>query len=723
MSTARFHRLMLAAVIVIAAPLLNAQPAPPRVAAHTDSAHGVVIPDEYRWMETADAELDPWIDAEDAYARSVLATLPGRAALKARIAALWATGAGDVDEDVIDTRGARTLVMDYSLGHPRLGLRDGAGKLRIVFDPQAKGPELGKTIRRQATRLSPDGRHATVALVERGESNPRLRILKLASGEWLPETLSPPLWADAEGFHIAWLADSKHLLWVRNPARTKATPDGERELNGHVYLHRLGSAQSRDVPIFGPSLQAALRADDTPYPEVSADGRWAIIWLRRASGRAFWVAPMKGAKLAGAFREVLRTDGVFRGWGVRGDTLWAITPDAAPRHRIVRVDLREPGAAPETVLEGKESVLTGLAVAADAVYYGQRDGATMSLWRLQPDGTRERIALPRAGNLNGMNVGEDGRGARVTLGAWLSLDEELAVAPDATEARPVRPAPTGLPRELDLYTVSVLQAPARDGVLVPVTVLHARDAARNAAGFIQVEAYGCYGSARTPSYDPTAIAWLERGGALAIAHVRGGSEYGQAWHQPALDRGRATASDDLVDVVDHLIRSGWAAPGRVSVTGASCGAATVGLAALRRPELIAAASLHVGGIDEWRSWSETASGARSVFDVGDPETALGVRRMVAASPYHQLLPGARQPAFFLFNGGTDYTVPLWMAGKFVARARAVAPPGSGPLLWRVERAAGHGGPTDSAARLDAQTDVFAFELWQLKHPDFQPPER
>jgi prolyl oligopeptidase len=691
------------------------------VLAHTDTSRGVQIADEYRWMETAGAELDPWIDAEDAHARSLLATLPGRAALKARIAELWATGAGDVDEDVIDTRGARTLVMDYSLGHARLATRSGNGRLRVLFDPESKGPEAGKAIRHAATRLSPDGRHVSVGLVERGEAAPRLRIINVASGKWLPEVLTPPLWADAEGFHIAWLPDSKHLLWVRNPARSKATPNGEREFNGHVYVHRLGSQKSSDVPIFGPSLQSVLRADDTPYPAVSADGRWAVIYLRRASGRAFWVAPMQGAKLDGPFREVLRTDGVFRGWGVRDNQLWAITPDGAPRHRIVRIDLRDTAAAPETLLEGDEGVLAGLAVASDAVYYGQRDGATMSLWRLTPDGTRTRIALPRAGNFEGLSPGLDGSGARLTLSAWLNLDEDLAVAPDATEARAVRPAPTGLPPELARYTVSVLQAPARDGVLVPVTVLHARDATPDSTGFVQVEAYGCYGSARTPLYDPTAIAWLERGGTLAIAHVRGGSELGQAWHQAAKDRGRATASDDLVDVVEHLVRSGWAAPGRVSVTGASCGAATVGLAALRRPELIAAASLHVGGVDEWRSWSETASGARSVSDVGDPETALGVRRMVAASPYHQLLPGAHQPAFFLFNGGTDYTIPLWMAGKFVARARAAASPDSGPTLWRVVREAGHSGPTDSDARLDAQTDVLAFELWQLGHPDFQPP--
>lgn len=704
-----------------AASALPGPPPAPQPRAHADTAHAVVIPDEYRWMETAGAALDPWIDAEDAHARAVLATLPGRAALRERIAGLWRTGAGDVAEDVLDERAGRTLVLDYSLDRPRLGVREAGGALRILHDPEADGPERGAVVRRAATLLSPDGRHASVGLVERGEANGRLRILDLDTGAWLPETLAPPLWADAQGFHVAWLADGRHLLWVRNPRRTGGTPGGEREFHGHVYLHRVGTEAAADVPVFGTSLQRGLRPDDTPYPAASADGRWAVVYLRRAAGRAIWVAPLQGARLAGPFRQALASEGIVRGWGIRSDTLWAVLPDGAPRHRLVRVALRATAAvAPETVLEGDEGVLNGLAVAADAVYLGQRDGAVMSLWMLTADGRRQRIALPREGTLDRFGVAPDGRGVRLWLRSALHPEQWLEVAPGAAEARPLHPPPTGLPPELERYTVSIAHAPARDGVLVPVTLLHAKDARRDGSGFVRMEAYGCFGTARSWYYDPGNIAWLERGGTLALAHVRGGSEYGQAWHQAAVVRGHATAYEDIEDVAEHLVRDGWAAPGRIALTGASCGAANVGNAALNRPDLFAAAALVVGGVDEWRAWSETASGARSVLDIGDPATALGVRRIVAASPYHQLLPGARQPAFILFNGGTDYTVPLWMGAKFVARARAAAGPGSGPLLFRVERDAGHSGPSDFETQVDAHVDDLAFTLWRLGHPDFQP---
>lgn len=704
-----------------------AQPAPPRAVAFADTVLGVVIPDEYRWMETAGTALDPWIDAEDAHTQATLAALPGRAALRDRLAALWQMGVGDVDETVLDAQDGRTLVKDYSLGYARLGVRDGDGPLRVLFDPEADGSEQGKAVRSSATRLAPGGRYATVGLVERGDATPRLRILDVETGDWLPETLAPPLWADGDGFHVAWLPDGEHLLWVRNPARTDATPDGEREFNGHVTLHQLGTDATADVPLFGPSLQPAVRAADTPYPFVSPDGRWLVVHLRRTAGRALWVAPLDGSRPAGAFREVLATDGRFAGWGIRADTLWAIVPEPVPaeaggtsRQQLLRLPLRDPDGTSETVLDGSDGVLSGLAVAADAVYLGQRDGATMSLWRLTPGGARTPIALPRLGTLDRFSVAPGGEGARVWLRSWLHPDEEVAAAPGADEARPVRPPPTGLPAEWERYAVTVIDAPARDGVLVPVTILHARDAPRDGSGFVQMEAYGCFGTSRTPFYDPGTLAWLERGGTLVVAHVRGGGEYGEAWHQAAVRRGRATAPEDIVDVVKHLIREGWASPGRVALTGASCGGATVGIAALERPDLVAAAALTVGGVDEWRAWSETASGARSVFDIGDPATAIGVRQIVAASSYHQIVPGARMPGFYLMNGGTDYTVPLWMGAKFVARARAAAPGGPRPVLFRVVREAGHSGPTDPDAQLDSYTDEQAFLLWQLGHPDFQP---
>ncbi len=701
-----------------------APPSPPAARPHIDRALGVEIADEYRWMETAGIGLDPWIDSEDAFARGTLDSLPGRAALEQRVAELWRTGMGEVDEALVDEAlvdagAARQLLLDYSLDRPRLGVRTGGGPFSVVFDGAVEGEEQGSSIRRSATQLSPDGRYVTLGLVDNGEENPRIRVLDLATLRFLPETLRQPLWADADGFHVEWLPDGSGFLWAKNPQRSAATKDGEREHNGHIYLHRLGTSPDSDVALFGPSLLPGLRADDTPYPGVSADGRWLVVRVRHVQGRSLWVAPFAGGRLAAPFVKVVESAAIL-GWGIRGDDLWAVVPEGAPGHALVRVSLSAPGARPEQVATGENGVLSGLAVAGDTLYVAQRDGALSSLWRIGEDGKRTAIALPRPGVVDQLENGDRHRGVRLRLRSGLYPDEWLEIVPNAISARPVLAAPRGLPPALADFTVTVIEAPARDGALIPVSLLHGKAQPRDGSSFVRMDVYGCFGTSAELIYDPSSLAWLERGGMLAIGHVRGGSELGRGWHEANVQRGHASAVDDTVDIVEHLVRERWIAPGRAALIGASCGAATAGNAALARPDLIAAASLHVGGVDEWRAWSETASGARSVRDIGDPTTALGVRRLVAASPYHRLLPGVRQPAFFLFNGGTDYTIPLWMGAKFVARARSRAGAGSGPLLFRVDRRAGHAGPIDFDARLRAYTDDLAFQLWQLGHRDFQP---
>ncbi|MBA2772010.1 MAG: hypothetical protein H0U34_08380, partial [Sphingomonas sp.] len=500
----------------------QSQPVPPAAQPHVDHAHGVEIPDEYRWMETAGKSLDPWIDAEDAHARVMLDSLPGRKVLEERIAELWRSGSGDLNESLIDERAGRRLVMDYSLDRPRLGLRGADGRLTILFDGTADGPEKGASLRRSATKLSPDGRFVTLGLVERGEDRPRLRILDVASRQLLPDRLDQPLWADGDGMHITWLPDSSGLLWARNPSRTAATTDGEREFNGHIYLHRLGTDSASDAALFGLSLVAEIRADDTPYPGISPDARWLVIRLRHTEGRSLWAAPFAGGRVTAPFRKVFATDGTISGWGVKDDNLWAVLPDGAPGHALYRAPLGNPAAHPQMVANGKNGVLSGLAVAGDALYASQRDGAVSSLWRLSEDGRREEIALPRPGVIDRLEPGAGAKGARLRLRSALHPDEWVHVLPGAVATLPMLPAPTGLPPGLAGLAVTVVHAPARDGALVPVSLLHNKTQRRDGGGFVRIETYGCFGSTREFIYDPANLAWLERGGMLAIAHVRGG---------------------------------------------------------------------------------------------------------------------------------------------------------------------------------------------------------
>ncbi|HET9428878.1 MAG TPA: prolyl oligopeptidase family serine peptidase, partial [Allosphingosinicella sp.] len=258
-------------------------------------------------------------------------------------------------------------------------------------------------------------------------------------------------------------------------------------------------------------------------------------------------------------------------------------------------------------------------------------------------------------------------------------------------------------------------AVARDGVRVPYTIVRRANAPRDGSGYVLMSGYGCFGTVNSPFYWPALEAWLEQGGIFVLAHIRGGGELGAGWHLAGSDRNKATSFEDAIDTARQLVRNGWTHPGRIGVTGGSCGGATMGMAALEAPHLIGAAALSAAALDMNRIAARTTAGARSIREFGDLETPEGARRIDALSPYRQLLPGAPRPAFLIMSGATDYTIPLWVGGKFVASARA-ANPAEAPVLWRIDWSSGHNVGRDYAAE---DADLMAFMLWQLGHPEFR----
>ncbi|MDO9453833.1 MAG: prolyl oligopeptidase family serine peptidase [Stagnimonas sp.] len=698
---------------------LAVQPPAPRATDFSETIHGVEIRDPYRWMEQGGAEFDDWIRAESAFTEATLAALPGRAALQAEVGRLMR---GDVDVGIPKRGGGRLLHHRPAVGDapPRPYLREADGRERDLPDLlqlHAKGTRHALVPHAQV--LSPTGRHLTVGITRDGEADPVLRVFDLDTGQYLPEIIQWPLWADYRGFRPRWLADGSGFFYVRNPQRTAATPEVEREWHGRVYLHRLGTLVARDTAVFGEGINAGVTDDDTPYVEGVADPNWLIITLRQPNGRQLWAAPIaRDGSLKKPMRKLLTSPTAFGGWGLRGNTLYALTPQGALDQRLVSVDMSKPTAGPLEMLPAGDNAWSGLAVARDAVYVSRREGGVMSLHRLGDHGALHEIALPQLGTVSQLRALEGG-GVEFVVDTWLTAPQWLSVAPGADRA-----VDTGLMPPLNLdtsaYVAERVLAPARDGVEVPVTLLRRRDLPRNAQAPVILHAYGCFGSTQDSYYDPARLAWLDRGGIYAVAHVRGGGDLGTRWHLAGRDRNKPTAMEDIIDSATHLVRLGWTRPGRIAGEGESCGGLTVGRAALERPDLFGAAVLAVAQLDDTRGGD--AAYRRSIFDFGDPDTPEGLRRIKALSPYHAILPGAATPALLLINGANDYTIPLWQAGKFIARARANSANGA-PALLRVNWSGGHGihaGDDDPAAGL---TDLYAFLLWRFGDAAFLPPSQ
>lgn len=684
-------------------------PPRPRIESFVETRNGVEIHDPYRWMESGGPEFDALARAEDQYARAVLARIPGRAEWQERVQALGADTPwfGDPQHG-----GKRTLLATYRVDSPvpDFTLLEGR-RQRALPDLARRHDAQGRhVVVPHSVVLSPDGRWITVGMTRDGEADPLLRVFDLQHDRFLPETINLPLFADSRGFRPRWLADSSGFYYVRNPHRTAATAPVEREWLGHVFLHRLGAAVVDDEMLFGHDVDAEIAPDDTLYVEGDPAADWLVLYNRRPRDRELWAAPIaRDGRPTGPFRRLLRTPSAPGGWGVRSGELLALRPSIDGAVDLVAVPLQGSAPAPRVLAPAGERPWARMAVAGDATYLVRRDGGAMSLHRLDRSGGLHQIGLPLEGAVDALQSRPDGA-LEFRLDAWLAPTQWVSVAPGALQAVDTGLIPSVGP-DASAFIAERIFADARDGEQVPVTLLRRRDLAADARPPVILYAYGCFGTALDPQFRPEALAWVERGGIYAIAHVRGGGDLGPRWQFAGRDRAKPTAIEDIVDVAAHLVRGGRTVAGRIAGEGGSCGGLTVGRAVLERPDLFGAAMLNVGHLDATRD--NDASYRRSIYDIGDPDSSMGMRRMRQLSPYHSILPGVPTPAFLLLNGANDYTIPLWHGTKFVARVRAEGT-GGRPALLRVNWSGGHN--LSAAADdgiLQEAADSFAFAWWQL----------
>ncbi len=690
------------------------QPAPPPKRPFVETVHGVERHDSYRWMEGGGDVFESWARQEASWARSVLDRIPGRAALFAEIEQLDRPSGG---LSSLQVRGGRWLYDTLPAGAASrssvLRLTESGRESRVnLLDllPQEQAPWSEV---RHARVLSPNGRYLAFGTTRAGEAEPAIRVYDVETGQLLPDVVAWPLWADSRGFRPRWLADSSGFLYVRNPKADAAMDSRERARGGQIFLHRLG-ARAGDRPIFGHGITNGIEAADTLYVDGEPDARWLAILNRKPVGRDIWVVELDslGANPPKA-RRAYQSDELVPGFGIHDGKLYTLDAAGAERYRVVSVDLRNPSSRPVEVLGQQEGVLGHLQVSADGVYVVET-GLDENRLHILGEMTARHIALPD-GSVESASAGSEGNGVWLEITGWLRPRTGWLVRPGGRAA--VSLDGNSANQQADSGNLTELHwAVGRDGVRIPYTIVRRANAPRDGSGYVLMSGYGCFGTTNSPFHWPALNAWLDRGGVFVQAGLRGGGELGSGWHRAGSDRNKPTSFEDAIDTVRHLITAGWTRPGRVALTGGSCGGSTMGMAALEAPHLIGAAALSAAALDMSRIAAATTAGARTIREFGDPQTPEGARRIDALSPYRQLLPGGPRPAFLVMSGATDYTIPLWVGGKFVAAARA-ANKGAPPVLWRIHWTGGHNAGRDYTAE---DADMMSFMFWRLGHPGFQP---
>ncbi len=724
----RLGGVMLGGLAILLAGAGVTKPPVARIDKDTDSYFGKTIADPYRWMETPSPEFDAWVKAQDSYTRSVLAAIPGRDALRQHM------------DDIADKMSVVTAVT--RVGHrvfyrlrgagddlPKLMVRDtDTGRDRVLLDPN-KVTESGHHVSIDQFQPSQDGHYVAVGLAPAGSEEDVLFVLNADTGLRLPDRIDRARFAS-----VSWLPDGQSFFYNRLRLPGPADKPAERYTYQKVFIHHLGADPEHDAAVFGADIGGLKTIGPNDFVAVAA-----IIGARYALGIqsdgvspevALYLSPMPAGDTGYAWRRIVSAADNVVDVAAGLDALYFRSHQDAPRFKVLTVPLDHPDlAAARVVVPQGDDVLTNIAVAADGLYVATRNGAASNVLRVDGEGRAARIALPMAGSIA---APEDGPGALtadprlpgaiVGIDTWVTPTAYFSIAGEAPNAA----TDLGLaPRAAvpDDYVITETSMLANDKhTRLPLSIIEKKGTPHDHKQPVLVEGYGAYGISAEPfpRFVPVVRGWVDAGGVMAIAHIRGGGELGEDWHLAGKKATKQNTIHDFIDCAWKMTALGYASPATLAGTGTSAGGITIGGAITQMPSLFRAALIRVGASDPLRQ-EFTESGPANIGEFGTVKVKADFAALLAMDAYQHVRQGERYPAVLLTGGVQDHRVPLWESAKMTARLQAAGTRAKGPTLLRVDYEGGHGTIGAGQKQADAEwADGFAFLLWQLGMPEYQP---
>ena len=673
-----------------------------RVTDVVDDYHGVRIADPFRWLEDADrVETQQWVSAQNELTRSALAG-PARDELVAELTRLY-----DSPRTSVPVKRGGRYFFTFNSGlqnQPTLYAQRGAdGAPRPLLDPNVLSADgtaalTGFFVNDQGTRVA-------YGISRGGSDRQEFFVREVGTGEDLPDRL---LWLKFAS--VAWTPEGDGFYYTRFP-EPGAVPAGSEAYYPKVCYHRLGTPQAADPVLF--------ERPDAPEIVFSVDAT--------SDGRSVVITASKGASDRSEVFLLDRRDGstspLFttfeHAWVYIGDArgrLFFVTDRDAPRSRIVSIDPDHTDALRDVVPEGAGRI-SAAAIAGETLAVSHLVNASDRVSLYQLDGTPTgAIDLPpfvSVLSLEGTCLDDE-----LTLGFWsytqppapFSYDTRTRTLTRFNPASTLAPSATAGP-DATQYVTRQVWFESKDGTRVSMFLAHRRDVEMDGERPVLLTGYGGFDINMTPMFDPANLVLIDRGGVLAVPQLRGGGEYGEAWHQAGMLARKQNVFDDFIAAAEWLIDARVTNPQRLAIEGGSNGGLLTSAVMLQRPELFGAVVCRVPVADMLRYHLFTV-GRFWIPEYGSADDPEQFAFLLRYSPYHNVVPGRSYPPLLVTTADTDDRVSPGMAKKLAARLQAEA--AGGPFLIRIDMRAGHGAGKPVTKMIDEDADIFTFlsPLWR-----------
>jgi prolyl oligopeptidase len=675
---------------------------------HTvDVYFGTKVPAPYQWMENLESpELHKWVAAENRITKAYLAGIPVRGWINQRLTQLWnypRQGTPDQLKNGMLFFRRNSGLQNQSVVYVQTSA---SAKPRVLIDPNKLSPD--GSIALAFGVPSPDGQYYAYTLSQGGSDWETIHVLDVATGKQLPDQVR---WVKFSG--ISWTNDNQGFYYSRYPQ----PPSGEREINQKVvnqklYYHKLGTPQSDDQLVY----QVPAHPEWIVGGEVSEDGRY--LYVETVNGTSpnnqlFYAdlgnpdAPDIAAKLHPLY---IRNDAAYNPIGHIGDTLYLQTTLHAPKGRIVAAKFSDPAPGHwRVVVPQAEGVLSSASLADGRILADYQIVAKSRLELFNTQGKLlHTLALPTLGTVGGISARDDSHNVYYAFTSYLyptSLYRyDVADGKTTPYFKPdVKFDPAPYETRQVFYT-------SKDGTQVPMFIVAKKGLKLDGSHPTVLYGYGGFDISITPNFNPMLPVWLEMGGVYAVANLRGGGEYGEAWHKAGMLGNKQNVFDDFAWAAKYLIKQGYTSPQHLGIQGYSNGGLLTGASIIQHPKLFGAAYIGHGVLDMLR-YQKFSGGALWAPEYGTSDNPKAFKWLIKYSPLQNIRQGTCYPPTLITTSWDDDRVVPSHEFKFTAKIQRAQACGNPILLYTTGSTSHVYMPTDKLIQQDA--DVWAFEAYNL----------
>ena len=687
-----------------------AGPPKAKVAPVEDTVQGHKIVDPYRYLENPnDPDTKLYVEQELSYTRAILAPLPGRDKINARLSQLLEIGTvgtpqmggkyyfytrreGNQNQPIL-------YVREGMNGEPGAGL---STKDRVLVDVNKMSTD--GTVALDWWFAAEDGKYVAYGTSPSGSEISTLRVIETASGKLLPDSIERTRAAS-----LAWKRDDSGFFYTRYPKKGDV-PEGQEVYNRHVFYHALGADPAQDPLIFGEGRDPEW----WPNVHLSEDGRWLLIVEEHGYTKTEMFLQDLTAKSPPV--EITAGKDFLYGADFFEGKLYITTNEDAPRYRVFVADATNPQRENwKELIPQADAVLQGVSVTGGKLLAQYEHNVTSELKLFGLDGKKlADIPLPAIGTVFGAS-------GRYDRNEFFFGFQSFTVPPsiyrvDLTDVKSARWAKVDAPSiDPSAYDVQQVWYTSKDGTKVPMFVVSKKGIEKNGKNPTLLTGYGGFNVSLTPTFSRSMYLWMEHGGIYAVANLRGGAEFGEGWHRAGMLEKKQSVFDDFIAAAEYLIAQKYTDHDHLAIFGGSNGGLLMGAMITQRPDLFRAVVCQVPLLDMLR-YQNFQIAKLWIPEYGSADDAKQFDWLYAYSPYHHVKPGQEYPAILFMTGDTDTRVDPMHAKKMAALMQAEAKNGASkerPILLRIETKAGHGQGKPVAKQIEERTDMYSFLFWQL----------